>query len=101
MITTIQNRLSTFVFALALAFALLNTAAAARADEIKVVTSGAFAAGYLQLAPRYEQATHNKLLTEIGPSMGNTHDAIPARLNRGEAIDVVIMTAPALADLIK
>jgi molybdate transport system substrate-binding protein len=33
--------------------------------------------------------------------MGTTHNAIPVRLERGEAIDVVIMAAPALADLIK
>jgi molybdate transport system substrate-binding protein len=33
--------------------------------------------------------------------MGTTHNAIPIRLDRGEAIDVVIMAAPALANLIK
>jgi len=86
--------------ALALTCALL-TVAAARADELKVVTSGAFTAAYLELVPEYERATHNKLLTEFGPSMGTTHNAIPIRLERGEVIDVVIMVAPALADLIK
>jgi molybdate transport system substrate-binding protein len=74
---------------------------AARADEIKVVTSGGFTAAYLELVPEYESATHNKLVTEFGPSMGTTHNAIPIRLERGEEIDVVIMAAPALADLIK
>ena len=72
-----------------------------RGAEIKVVTSGAFTAAYLELVPEYERATHNKLVTEFGPSMGTTHNAIPMRLERGEAIDVVIMAAPALADLIK
>ena len=71
------------------------------ADEIKVVTSGGFTAAYLELVPQYEGATHNKLATEFGPSMGTTHNAIPIRLERGEAIDVVIMAAPALDDLIK
>ena len=85
---------------LALACALL-TAAAVHAAEIKVVTSGAFTAAYLKLVPEYERATHNKLVTEFGPSMGTTHNAIPLRLERAEAIDVVIMAAPALADLIK
>jgi molybdate transport system substrate-binding protein len=75
--------------------------AAARADEIKVVTSGGFTAAYLELVPEYESSTHNKLVTEFGPSMGTTHNAIPIRLERGEAIDVVIMAAPALDDLIK
>ncbi len=74
---------------------------AAPADEIKVVTSGGFTAAYLELVPQYESSTHNKLVTEFGPSMGTTHNAIPIRLERGEAIDVVIMAGPALDDLIK
>ena len=70
-------------------------------DKIKVVTSGAFTAAYLELVPTYEHATLAKLLTEFGPSMGTTHNAIPIRLERGEVIDVVIMAAPALDDLIR
>ena len=79
----------------------LATAASLRAAEIRVVTSGAFTAAYLELVPNYERVTHDKLLTEFGPSMGTTHNAIPIRLERGEAIDVVIMAASALDDLIK
>ncbi len=86
--------------AAALTCALL-TAATVRAADIKVVTSGAFTAAYLELVPEYERATHDKLMTEFGPSMGTTHNAIPMRLDRGETIDVVIMAAPALSDLIK
>jgi molybdate transport system substrate-binding protein len=71
------------------------------ADDVTVVTSGGFTAAYLELVPQYESATHNKLSTEFGPSMGTTHNAIPVRLERGEKIDVVIMAAPALQDLIK
>jgi molybdate transport system substrate-binding protein len=97
---TIFNRSFAGNAALALTYALL-TATTARAADIKVVTSGAFTAAYLELVPEYERATHNKLVTEFGPSMGTTHNAIPIRLERGEAIDVVIMAAPALADLIK
>jgi molybdate transport system substrate-binding protein len=85
----------------ALTFACtLLTAAAVRAADIKVVTSGAFTAAYQELVPEYERATHDKLVTEFGPSMGTTVNAIPIRLARGEAIDVVIMAAPALEDLI-
>jgi ABC-type molybdate transport system substrate-binding protein len=51
--------------------------ASGRADEIKVVTSGGFTAAYQELVPQYEAATHNKLVTEFGPSMGTTHNAIP------------------------
>ena len=96
---TLRRR--SFAWTAAWALVCLLTTAAARPTEIKVVTSGAFTAAYLELAPRYEHASHNKLLTEFGPSMGTTHNAIPVRLNRGEAIDVVIMAAPALDDLIR
>jgi len=81
--------------------ATLLTAATAPATRIKVVTSGAFTAAYLELVPEYEGATHVKLDTEFGPSMGTTHNAIPVRLERGEAIDVVIMAGPALQELIE
>ena len=97
---TISNRHFAGTKVLALTCTLL-TAAAVRAAEIKVVTSGAFTAAYLKLVPEYERSTHSKLVTEFGPSMGTTHNAIPLRLERGEAIDVVIMAGPALADLIK
>jgi molybdate transport system substrate-binding protein len=84
-----------------LAVAALLGARAASAVEIKVVTSGAFTAAYLELAPEFERTTHNKLDTGFGPSMGTTKNAIPVRLARGESIDVVIMASPALDDLIK
>jgi len=74
---------------------------AVRADDLTVVTSGAFTAAYLELVPQYERSSGNKIDTEFGPSMGVTHNAIPVRLDRGETIDVVIMAAPALDDLIQ
>jgi molybdate transport system substrate-binding protein len=97
---TICRRRFVGTAALALTCALLSVAPV-RGAEIKVVTSGAFTAAYLELVPEYERATQNKLITEFGPSMGTTHNAIPIRLERGEAIDVVILAAPALADLIQ
>jgi len=97
---TIFRRNVAKIAALALICALLAVTTLS-ATEIKVVTSGAFTAAYLELVPEYERTTHNKVATEFGPSMGTTHNAIPIRLDRGEAIDVVIMAAPALANLIK
>jgi len=79
---------------------VLLTVGTVWADEIKVVTSATFKPAYLELVPEYERATHDVLVTEYGPSMGATHSAIPMRLNRGEEIDVVIMAAPRLDDLI-
>ena len=85
--------------ALVLSAALLSEATAPL-TRIKVVTSGAFTAAYLELVPEYEGAAHIKLDTEFGPSMGTTPNAIPVRLGRDEAIDVVIMAGPALQELI-
>ena len=89
------------VTAFAAACVLLFAAIDVRADEIHVVTSGGFTAAYLELVPQYESATHNKLVTEFGPSMGTTHNAIPVRLDRGEPADVLIMVGYALTDLSK
>jgi len=80
---------------------MLFSVAGVQADEIKVVTSATFKAAYLELVPEYERATHDVLVTQYGPSMGTTHNAIPIRLNRSEEIDVIIMAAPRLDDLIK
>jgi molybdate transport system substrate-binding protein len=96
----IPHRNFTGTAALALTCAILTVAPVSGAD-IKVVTSRAFLAAYQELAPEYERFTHNKLVTEFGPSMGTTHNAIPLRLERGEAIDVVIMVESTFANLIK
>jgi predicted neuraminidase/ABC-type molybdate transport system substrate-binding protein len=83
-----------------LVLAGLLVATAATADEIKVVTSGAFTAAYLELVPQFERATGHKIVTAFGPSMGSSPDAIPNRLRRGDPIDVVILAASALDGLI-
>ena len=74
-------------------------AATAQATELKVVSSGGFAAAYRALAPEFERQTGNTLVTEWGPSMGTTPNAVPQRLARKEPIDVVIMVGNALGDV--
>jgi len=73
---------------------------AVRADEIRVMTSGASAAAYQALVPEFERTTHHTLRTEA-ISTGVDADAIPARVRRGDPVDVVIMARAALDDLIK
>jgi molybdate transport system substrate-binding protein len=68
---------------------------------VTVVSSGGFAAAYRALASQFERTTGDALVTSWGPSMGNTPDAVPTRIQRGEPIDVVIMVGYALDDLIK
>ncbi len=80
---------------------LLSFAGTARAEEIRVMTSGAFTAAFLQLVPEFERATRDQIVTAYGASMGNAPDSIPSRLQRGEPVDVVILAAGALEELIK
>jgi molybdate transport system substrate-binding protein len=80
--------------------ALTLAAPGARAAEIYVMNSGGFAGAYKELAPGFERQTGNKLAAVYGPSMGETPEAIPNRLARGEAADVVILARSALDALV-
>ena len=68
--------------------------------EVRVMTSGAFTAAFLELVPQFEHATQNTVVTAFGASTGGAPDSIPSRLERGESVDVVILAAPQLDDLI-
>lgn len=74
---------------------------AVAADEIKVMTSGAFTAAYLEVIPEFERVTGNKIVTAYGASMGDAPTSIPSRLQRGEPVDVVILASSALEELIQ
>ena len=67
----------------------------AAATDIGVISSGGFTAAYRTLAPAFECTTGNHLVTGWGPSMGDTPDAVPQRIQRHEPIDVVIMVSSA------
>ncbi|GAB3468684.1 substrate-binding domain-containing protein [Massilia terrae] len=82
-----------------LAALALGAAASAHATDIRVVSSGGFAQAYKDLSGPFEHASGDHLISEWGPSMGTTKNAIPARLARGEQIDVVIMVGDALDKL--
>src|SRR5262249_18968454 len=81
-------------------FAMLAVPAA-KAAEVRVMISAGFYPGYAELAPAFERASGHKLVTVRGPSMGDSPEAIPTRLARGEVADVVILdgkTADELAE---
>src|SRR5688572_33271651 len=59
-------------------------------DDLRVMTSGAFTAAYLELIPRLELLTKKKLVT-AATSIGTGETSIPNRLRRGEPVDVVIV----------
>ena len=92
----------TMAVASLLGSALLAVAASqAQAADVHVMISGGFAAAYDELVPLYERSSGNTVLTERGPSMGDTPQAIPNRLARGEAADLVIMVDAGLDSLIE
>ena len=75
-------------------FAVLVTivlAPGAIAADLKVMISAGFFSVYKELGPAFEKSTGHKLVTTRGPSVGNSPEAIPTRLARGEEADVVIM----------
>ncbi len=84
----------------ALALALAAAAGSTLAADVHVVSSGGFAAAYQALSTGFEKKTGHKLVSDWGPSMGTTKEAIPRRLERGESIDVVIMVGGALDKLV-
>lgn len=63
----------------------------APAADIRVMISAGFFKVYEQLGPAFEQSTGHRLITTRGPSLGDSPEAIPTRLARGEGADVVIM----------
>jgi molybdate transport system substrate-binding protein len=69
------------------------------AAEVQVMISAGFYGVYSELAPEFERSTGHRLITTRGPSMGDSPEAIPARLARGEFSDVVIMDGGAADEL--
>ena len=86
-------------FAVAVAVAgglLLSSIAVADAAEVKVLTSVALTSALNELAPKFEQATGNKL--EISYSLIAD---IKKRILAGETADVIILSRPVMEELQK
>ena len=81
-------------------FAWLLMAGLGCAAEIHVMVSGGLRVAYDELAAQFERETGHKLVTSYGASMGQTPTAIPVRLARGEAADVVVMARAGLDALV-
>lgn len=72
----------------------------AQAADLAVVSSGGFAEAFRALSDRYESRVPDGHVKRVfGPSMGATPGAVPARLARGEDLDVVIMVESSLDEL--
>ncbi len=75
---------------------MVRTACAA---DVQVMISSGFFGVYSELGPAFERASGHHLVTTRGPSMGDSPEAIPARLARGESADVVILDGAAADEL--
>jgi len=76
-------------------------AGTANAADVNVMISAGFYGVYSELGPAFEHETGHRLVTTRGPSMGDSPEAIPTRLARGEAADVVIMDGGAIDELVR
>jgi molybdate transport system substrate-binding protein len=95
-----ENRVKSLSLVLC-AVAAASIAAVASAADVHVMISAGFYRVYAELGPGFERATGHHLITTRGPSIGDSPEAIPARLARGEAADVVILDGGAADDLVK
>ena len=74
--------------------ALCASAPWARAEQIKVLTAGAFKPVVMALAPAFERRSGHQLQVE-----NDTAGALARRIVSGEAFDLVVLTEPALRSL--
>ena len=78
---------------------LLLCAGRGYADDVRVMTSGAFTAALVELIPVFERASGHRIV--IGATTSTGPDSIQNRLQRGEPVDVVIMADSALDGFIR
>ena len=83
------------------ALGALTLAGMASAADVQVMISAGFFKAYSELVPAFERASGHRVVTQRGPSMGDSPESIPARLARGEAADVVILDGGAADVLAK
>jgi len=80
--------------------AVLLFVATLQADDVRVMTSGGFAAPYLELVSPFERATKHRVVTDA-TSTGLGADSIPSRVRSGQPVDVVVLSDAAIDELIK
>ena len=68
--------------------------------QIRVMTSGGFAAPLREMLPEFEKSTGLSVAVIVGKSQGAGPDTISAQLGRGVAADIVILSREGLNDLI-
>jgi molybdate transport system substrate-binding protein len=67
--------------------------------QVRVMTSGGFAAPLRDMLPEFEKSTGLSVEVILGKSQGSGPDTISAQLGRGVAADIVILSREGLNDL--
>jgi molybdate transport system substrate-binding protein len=86
-------RVASLAAAMLLSFAASNHLGAA---EIKILSPGSTEGAFSELLPQFEKASGHKITIEYGPV-----GVLAARVAKGEAVDVVILSEPATEALRK
>jgi len=73
----------------------------ARADEIRLLTTGILKGAFTPIVAQFERQTGHKVTMSWGPSSGNSPEASPVRVRSGEALDVLIMVDAGMDDLVR
>jgi len=94
--TGFRKLITSAVMALSVLAIVPKTAAA----QIKVMTSGGFAAPLRDMLPEFEKSSGLSVEVILGKSQGAGPDTISAQLSRGVAADIVILSREGLNDLI-
>jgi molybdate transport system substrate-binding protein len=98
-VAVISKALGRCLHVLAVAAALVSGPASAA--DVQVMISAGFYGAYAELGPAFERATGHRLVTTRGPSLGDSPEAIPNRLARGESADVVILDDSSAVDFVR
>ena len=93
--------LSRGVIRTAILLSALQCAAGARADDIRILTTGILKGAFKPIATEFERQTGHKVTMSWGPSSGNSPEASPVRVRNGEALDVLIMVDNGMDDLVR
>jgi molybdate transport system substrate-binding protein len=89
-----------FFIAAAMAFFVLVIVPDSALAQVKVMTSGGFAAPLREMLPEFEKSSGLSVEVILGKSQGGGPDTISAQLSRGVAADIVILSREGLNDLI-
>lgn len=88
------------ILAVAMALSVLAAIPESALAQVKVMTSGGFAAPLREMLPEFEKSSGISVEVILGKSQGSGPDTISAQLDRGVVADIVILSREGLNDLI-